>query len=178
MSEKLSAKKLKFFSFLRDDEFWVKSLSASIHLLLKRTNLKAHDVYMTAIILRVLERLPLITKNVGIELSLGTDPQKGSHHFKSLIIDDESICLRHTTVIYDPAIGSDIQSSNLIEIGEGWRDSEADHYDIEDWVNQFKNFAEDDSINVSYDDFNESEIDWHDEMNGKNYWPKLDNYYA
>ena len=121
---------------------------------------------LTGIVLRALERLPLVTDGIGIALTLSQRSDDGSSGYYSLTIDEESVTVSTGEVIYSPAIGGDRESRDIVTIGIGWREGDADFIEIEDWIAVCSAYAEEPHTTIDFDDYAESEVDWH----RRNHW--------
>jgi hypothetical protein len=166
------------YSFKTEEEPCVRQLVLAVRALLRRPELPAQDVVIAGILLRSLERLPLVTTGIGIALQVGQNLEDGSSGYYALTIDEEFVSFSSGEVIYSPAVGSDHESRDIIEIGVGWREGDADYIELEDWAAAFRYFAEKPDGSIHFDDYAESEVDWHDERKGDYYWQQLESDFA
>ena len=169
-------KNVEIYSFKMEEEEFSTKCTEVVRALLCRTDLTAYSIHLFAITLRALERLPLVTPGVGIDITLGQTYGDQGRDFQRFKIDDESILLSTGELLY-ASYGSDYSSSNLIEIGVGWRTGDAEGFEIEDWFSAFLDRANSYETKVNIDDFAGSEIDWNDETDSRPYWEQLDSDY-
>jgi hypothetical protein len=169
----------QLYSFKMEEQQLIEQLICVLRVLLKRADLTAKDVYCTSMMLRALERMPLVTKGIGITLSCINHVGDGSWGVQSLTIDEEYIQFTTGESIYTPGpIGGEFQSVDELEVGIGWRTGPADLWDLVEWVADLYNRAEEPTIEVCFDDFAESQIDWYDDTDGSALWETLDSDYA
>jgi hypothetical protein len=163
---------------MREEQALVEGLMHALRSLLKRPEMTAQQVYYTSLMLRALERMPFVTQGIGMTLSLINRSPSGNTGYQDLTIDDESIRFTTWEYLYNPDIGGDSQDLDNYEIGVGWRHVSADLTELEDWVAWLQRRAENPDIEVSFEDFADSAIDWYDETDGSALWDTLDSNYT
>jgi ankyrin repeat protein len=162
-----------------EEEAFVGLLSNAVRTLLANPSISARDVHLCGIMLRALERLPLVTEGVGLSLSLiSRSSADGNSWYMEVALDEESFRLSEGETYYLPETGSDHESRMIAEIGVGWREDEADHVDLEEWASTFAGRAADPAIEIDIEDFGNSEVDWHDDTTGEDYWGDLESDYS
>jgi hypothetical protein len=165
------------YSFKTEESGLVPLFCKAVRALLARPSLPAREVHLCAVLLRAFERLPLITEGIGISLSLTYRVSADRSWYREIAVRADSVELSEGAISYSPDVGSDCENRTLIEIGVGWREENADLVALEDWLAGFANEAADPEIEVSFDDFGESQLDWSDDIDGADYWEGLESDY-
>jgi hypothetical protein len=99
---------------------------------------------------------------------------KYSSGYMEVAVDEESFRLSDGTTVYSPQTGSDHEGRTIFEIGVGERAGRADYFQLEKWAAAFAASAAHPQIEISFDDFAESELDWSDDSTGEDYWGELE----
>ena len=171
-------KELQIYNFKCEEKILIKALINAMRLLLKRVDITSKQIYLTSLVLRALERMPLITPGIGIGLSLiNRDISEGNSGYQSLNIDEECVEFSTGENIYSPGIGNDHQTLFKAQVGVGWRTEIADFVELEDWVVDLLNRAKEATIELSFEDYADSTINWYDDTEGDSIWQTLSSDY-
>jgi hypothetical protein len=133
----------------------------------------AKDIYGLSIGLRAIERFPLRTEGIGIEIGFNKEIQGHGCNDRFIqfydSLDEYSF---GTSETIDCGAGTDTALVQQFVIGPVGRNGDFGYIELEEWVSWFLNDARDEtvSINVSDDD---SSIDWYDEDCGDALWDDL-----
>ena len=129
-----------------------------------------------------MERLPLVTPGVGVELSLINRVSDGGWGYLSVNVSEESVEFTTGESIPSP-FGNDHASREVVKFGVGWRKEDIDFLELEDWVIEFQNRADDPDQELSLSDHDsevddwydpDSEVDCYDELTREKLWGHLD----
>jgi hypothetical protein len=130
---------------------------------------------MCGVALHALQRLPLVTEDVGFTLTLTYRYENGNMEGLGLRIDGDCIELDTFGSVYTEGVGSDSYSNQLATISVGGRDNNTDLVGLEDWANWFRQCAAE--REVDFEDFTESSPNWFDATDPEPYWERLDSDY-
>jgi hypothetical protein len=166
------------YSFKTEESRLVPLLCKAVRALLSRPTLPAREVHLCAVLLRTVERFPLVTDGVGLSLSLVYRGDGGNSSYMDATVRDGSFELSEGASYYSPDVGSDHENRTVIEIGVGWREGNVDLVELEDWIVAFAEQAANPEIEVSFEDFGDRDPNWHDDSDGEEYWEHLDSDYA
>lgn len=170
--ESSSEQNEQLYAFLTEEKDFITGLELAIRCVLSRPQLTPKEIYLCAVVLRALERMPLVTPTVGLCITLSEDQYDGSSGCLSLKIDEESVCLSTGETIYDPLVGSDSKTQDIAEVGVGWRSEFVTG--SARWLAEFTRRAGDSGYKVLFEDFVDSHVDWSDDSTGDRLWQSLD----
>jgi hypothetical protein len=164
-------------SLRAEDKDLIDRLIRAVRAVASRPSVSAHHIYLSAILIRALERLPLPTPSVGLSLTLSIKQEDGSGGYYCLEVDADSISLSTGEIMFGP-FGHDHQCRTIVSIGMGFR--EGDDFGMEsiDWADYFLSRASNTEYEVSFEDFGDSTIDWHDKTDSQLLWEKLPSDYV
>lgn len=163
------------YSFNTVDRDFVEALIEAFRAVLRRPGLPTRDIHLSAIMLRGLERLPLVTDGIGLTVSLKDTSADGNDWVSmDMTLDDESFRISEFESHNEEGFGRDHFSRELVEIGVGWRGGQVEMTDLGEWIAMFASRAASPAVELSFEDFGESEVNWADETTGDAYWSELD----
>jgi hypothetical protein len=171
----------KLFGLFGEDSLVVDRLRASVRTLIKRAQTTPEQIFNLAKLLYALERLPLPTEGIGIELSLSMHHANGERTCQEITLDGSSFRLSTGAwIIIEPSIGGDSEGETVfeVEIG-GFREvAEPAPMVVMDWLDAFDQRVGDLDQKLQISDSADSScIDW-DAESGEAYWDNLDSDYV
>jgi hypothetical protein len=160
--------------FLMEDCPIIENLTAAVRSLLQRPELSPQTISQIGIFLFGLERLPLATPGISMSLSLEFELNR-ERDWLCINIEDDRFVLDKGLSTYDPQVGGDHETENILEVGFGYR--EGDTFQAMAFAENFAELATDPSRTISItanadDPFN----DWYLESD-PDAWGKLDSDY-
>jgi len=131
--------------FHADDSHLVSDLMSIIRTLPQRRDVNARTISELGLILFAMQRLPMTTFGIAATLTLQRNLGL-SFDWLSLTIDDEKFILQKGVYEYDPQVGSDTNSENILEITDRVR--WASTWETSEFLETFANYARDPSCEV------------------------------
>ena len=131
--------------FHADDSQLVSDLMSIIRTLPQRRDVNARTISELGLILFAMQRLPMTTFGIAATLTLQRNLGL-SFDWLSLTIDDEKFILQKGVHEYDPQVGSDTNSENILEITDRVR--WASTWETSEFLETFANYARDPSCEV------------------------------
>jgi hypothetical protein len=129
--------------FLSEDRRLVTELMAIMRLLPQRKDVSPETISKLGVILAALERLPSTTLGFSASLTLQYDFNR-SFRWLSLSLNEESFILQKGNHEYDPDVGGDTHSENILEITQDSRHG----WDCDEFLESFGTCARDRSYRV------------------------------
>jgi hypothetical protein len=149
---------MKQFAFTEDDEYAIEIAKNVARRLLKHPKIKPQQIIGIGSALYALERLPIATPGAFTEF--GIVYRAGSKSFEEMRyidfrISDVDFVISLGGSVYDEAVGGDSISEPgwLVEI-DGFRRTECELYDLEDFIEEYLSLGAELSVN------NESDIEF------------------
>ena len=148
------------FPLFETDRGLVDSLVKMVRKLIHRGDITPEQIHHLAVLLFGLERLPLATPGVGIELSL-SDRTENDMNYQSISLDESSLSLSTGGSVYTPGAGSDTFGEDLLlaEVS-GYRRNGS--MSFREWIVDFKSRIESDEVTLSLNS-GECDVDWSQE---------------
>ena len=160
------------FHFLPSERGVVNAMTLAVWGLLNRRDITPRQVHYCAVLLHALQRLPLVTPEVGMTLCLSQTNESGTFWI-GFTIDGERFEFSKGRTIYGDA-GSDNESQTDFLASPDGR-SEGIHLgNLLGWVDMFQWMCESEKVEVDFDDFGYSEPNWDDEGDPE-WWNQLPN---
>lgn len=123
------------FAFRAGDAAYVERVAAAVRILLERAHLEPRQLVAIGHALHGLERLPLRTPGLDIEISLSIQGESGAMTWE-LLFSDERFCT--TSGGYeDSGAGSDAISGETFTVGPRYREYSGWDIDRESWPDSF-----------------------------------------
>ncbi len=119
---------IEFFSFLREDRFLFANLQKKIREFIGVSKLPGYAVHQLGTILNILERFPISENWYSATVST----PDGGHGTYSISIEGDTIRFSRT-YIEQSDYGSDYESSDIYEVGVGWREVD-DYSEVRDFI--------------------------------------------
>ncbi len=129
--------------FEPEDFRLVAELMTIIRSLPQRKDVRPETISKLGVILSALERLPSIALGFSASLTLQYDFNR-SFHWLSLSLNEESFILQKGNHEYDPDVGGDTHSENILEITQDSRHG----WDCDEFLESFGTYARDRSYQV------------------------------
>lgn len=134
----------------------IEEIVKAVRMLACRDDITAVQMHHLAVLLFGLEHLPIATPGIDVTLILSyrSDTQMNYH---SIDLDGETFSLSAGGSVYDPSVGSDTFSNEvlMVETG-GYRD--AKKTEMVEWLLSFKQRLADSDIRLDLDEA--CEVDW------------------
>jgi hypothetical protein len=168
----------ELFGLFAEDKVIVDRLLDSVRRLIKRDGTTPEQVFHLAKLLHALQRLPLPTEGVAIELSLGMNHENGERDSQGVNLGETSLSLSTTRyVIICPSIGGDSECEDVFQVEVGGFRNVVDSMAVDEWLDAFdRRVTADQELEIS-DNSDSSGIDWGAES-GEAYWDRLDSEYT
>ncbi|HEX3148283.1 MAG TPA: hypothetical protein VHR66_09365 [Gemmataceae bacterium] len=149
------------FRFLPEEKSIVDTLIAAVRKVLARSDISARHVHYCGMLLHALQRLPLVTEEVGITFLLVKKYDSGQY-WLGMTIDRERLELQTGESFYGEC-GTDNESKTIFAVSRDGRLEENDLETAQSWANDFLGHAEFEKVKVDFEDFGDSVADWDDD---------------
>jgi hypothetical protein len=147
-------------------------LIEAIRVILRRQDIGPHTVHMCGVALHALQRLPLVTEDVGFTLNLTHRHENGNLEGLGLRIENDCVELETFGSEYTEGVGSDSYSNQLLRAAVGGREDSTDFIGLEEWADWFRQCAA--TYAIDFEDFSDSTPNWFDDTDPERYWDQLD----
>lgn len=165
----MSTNKPGLFHFYPAEKGVVASLSRAIRTWLTRPEITPKQVHRIGVLLHALQRLPLVTPQVGLNLTLA-QPNESGQFWMGLVIDEERFELETGRTVRSDA-GSDNESQSAFLVTTNGR-AENRPGNVAGWLDMFGWMCEEaEGIELDIDAFG-GEPDWQDEGD-EEWWNEL-----
>jgi hypothetical protein len=151
----------------------IEEIVKAVRNLLRRDDITAMQMHHLAVLLFGLEHLPVATPGIDVTLSLSY--RRGNDmNYHSVDLDDTTFALSTGGSVYDPSVGSDSYSEEVLMVeATGYRDVK--DMAIVEWLMGFKERVVDADIRVDLDEA--CEVDWTTEPD-ESAWERAAKLYA
>jgi len=156
------------FHFLPGERRVVNALSLAVRKLLSRDDVTPRQIHHCGVLLHAIQRLPLVTPEVGLSLSL-IQPNESERFWIGVTIDGERFEFETGRSVHSDA-GLDNESQSVFLVSTDGR-SENRPGNVAGWLDMFQWMCEAAETEVDFDDFG-AVPDWHHEGN-TDWWSHL-----
>ena len=154
------------YAFYRSEQIITGSLIGVIRgILLLRKDVTAHQIALLGKLLFGLERLPRLTPEVSINLTLNYRFNNERSEY-TIRLDKDSFRLDSGGYVYDPQVGGDSYGSTAMEVGVGWRGDCLEVYEILVWIDSCGETMSSAEYKINIDYHGEETFDWYIDKNG------------